>query len=305
MDERMALRSHVRGAYDLQKLRIMLGNRIVANYKAKMGQKPGKPESEMDAEGKAVLAEIRGAFDSMTGGLLALPTNITKGFKKGDPIISGVAMFTLVAEYLEIEATEKRHFKMLEHILADFPIWTEFLKGVKGCGPAMAGVIISEIDIHKARHPSSIHKYAGLDVAQDGHGRSRKKEHLVEREYVDRDGKNQMRVGITFNPFLKTKLTGVLATSFLRAGKDNKYPAIYYAYRHRMENHEKWGEHNDKIKGETGKAITSKGKRHNMSMRYMIKMFLIDLHVAWRGLEGLPVSEPYSVAKLGRRPHGE
>ena len=46
----------------------------------------------------------------------------------------------------------------------------------------MAGVLISEFDIHRARYPSSMWKYAGLDVARDGRGRSRKAEHLVEVE---------------------------------------------------------------------------------------------------------------------------
>jgi hypothetical protein len=52
----------------------------------------------------------------------------------------------------------------------------------------MAGVILSEIDITKAEYPSSLHKYAGLDVAGDGQGRSRKKEHLEESDYIDKDG---------------------------------------------------------------------------------------------------------------------
>ena len=42
-----------------------------------------------------------------------------------------------------------------------------------------------------------------------------------------------------------------------------------------------------------------------MATRYAVKMFLRDLWVAWRQLEGLPVSEPYEVAFLGRRPHGD
>jgi len=72
----------------------------------------------------------------------------------------------------------------------------------------MAGVLISEIDIHKSRYPSSLWRYAGLDVAEDGKGRSRHKEHLVPIEYVDKDGNPAVRQGITYNPFLKTKLMG-------------------------------------------------------------------------------------------------
>jgi hypothetical protein len=76
-----------------------------------------------------------------------------------------------------------------------------------------------------------------------------------------------------------------LATSFVRAG-DNPYREIYDNYKNRLENNPK---HEEK----------SKGHRHNMALRYMIKRFLVDLHKTWRALEGLSVSEEYSVAKLG------
>lgn len=40
-----------------------------------------------------------------------------------------------------------------------------------------------------------------------------------------------------------------------------------------------------------------------MSLRYMMKMFVRNLWTTWRNLEGLPVDEPYEVAKLGNTPH--
>ncbi len=46
------------------------------------------------------------------------------------------------------------------------------------------------------------------------------------------------------------------------------------------------------------------GHRKNMAIRYMVKMFLKDLWVAWRTLEGLPVTPDYAEAKLGLK-HGE
>ena len=50
------IRVMVRGAYDLQKLRIQIGNRIVGNFKAKLGQAPGESEDEsLDAEGKKIM----------------------------------------------------------------------------------------------------------------------------------------------------------------------------------------------------------------------------------------------------------
>jgi hypothetical protein len=193
----------------------------------------------------------------------------------------------LVDQYMTLEKDEAKHFRQLGKVLEDFSVYTDFLKDVKGVGPAMAGVIISEIDISRAKYSSSIWKYAGLDVASDGKGRSRKAEHLEESEYVASDGTTKTKKGITFNPFLKTKLVGVLGSAFLRAGKvNNPYRDIYDNYRHRLDNNPA---HDEK----------SKGHKHNMAIRYMIKMFIIDLYVAWKECEGQEVFVPYHEAKLG------
>ncbi len=169
----------------------------------------------------------------------------------------------------------------------------------------MAGVIISEIDISKAKYPSSLWAYAGLDVGSDGQGRSRRKEHLVDRTYINKAGNEATRVGITFNPFLKTKLMGVLASSFLRV-KDSPYADIYRAYKHRLENHPKYGIANDaarvaEVKEKDDHKYAPKGHRHNMALRYMVKRFLVDLYNNWRRLEGLPVAPEYSEGKLGMK----
>ncbi|MCC6490689.1 MAG: transposase [Candidatus Hydrogenedentes bacterium] len=278
-----SMRIVVRGMYDIQKLRIQMGNRVVGNFKVKLGQAPGESEDELDKVGQEILARLRKSYRKITDGVKTFPREATF---KGDGVIDTYSELRLVKGLFDLEYAENQQEKTIKSMLSGFAIWNEFLHGVPGVGPLMAGVIISEIDIHKAQYPSSLWAYAGLDVAQDGNGRCRKKEHLVERDYVNKEGEPAKRVGITFNPFLKTKLVGVLASSFLRAG-DNKYSAIYRDYKNRLENHEV---HKEK----------TKGHRHNMAMRYMIKMFLVDLHMEWRRIEGLPVSEPYSVAKLGK-----
>ena len=129
-------------------------------------------------------------------------------------------------------------------------------------------------------------------------GRSRRAEHLVPRVYVDKNGEEKTKQSITFNPWLKTKLIGVLASSFLRRA-DSPYRAIYDQYKFRIENHERHGIVNDKVKDDQGRFIASKGHRHNMAMRYMMKMFIkAELYVPWRKIEGLPVSLSYQDAKL-------
>jgi hypothetical protein len=227
-----------------------MGNRIVGNFKTKLGQEPGHKENEIDAEGKLILQNMRVSYKKLTDGVTTFPrqTNF-----KGDEVISTYTELCLLGQYVDLEASEKQHFSRLGNVLKEYPIFTQFLDGVKGIGPAMAGVIVSEIDISKAEYPSSLWAYAGLDVAANGAGRSRKKEHLVEREYVDRDGNPATRVGITFNPFLKTKLVGVLGSSFLRAG-DNPYRVIYDNYKHRLEHSPA---HQEKTKGRFRRALST------------------------------------------------
>lgn len=276
------IRVIVRGAYDVQKLRIQMGNRIVQNFKAKLGQKPSEKEDTMDKEAIALLADLRVRYEKLTDGVVGLPRQKTF---KGDEVISTFTELCLIAQYFEIVEDEAMHFQRMNHILKEYPIFNKFLNKVKGIGPAMAGVLISEIDIEEAEYPSSLWKYAGLDVAPDGTARSRQKHHLVKVKYLDKKGNEQEKNSITFNPFLKTKLLGVLAGSLIRSG-NKEYRTIYDNYKHRLDN---MPAHKDK----------TKLHKHRMALRYMIKRFLVDLYKEWRTLEGLPVAEEYSVAKLG------
>jgi hypothetical protein len=278
------IRVMVRGAYDIQKLRIQMGNRIVANWKAKLGQAPSATEETLDEAEKNLLDNLRESYKKLADGVATLPRQSTF---KGDELISTYTELVLIDQYIGLEKQEATQFSRLGNVLKDFPIYNEFLVNVYGIGPAMAGVILSEINIHAAEYPSSLWKYAGLDVAGDGQGRSRRKEHLVESTYIDADGVEQKKNGISFNPFLKTKLVGVLGSSFIKQSAAKcQYRKIYDDYKHRLEN-------------SPAHADKSKGHRHNMAVRYAVKRFLADLYVAWRTLEGLPVANEYSVDKLG------
>ena len=315
------IRAFVQGAYDLQNLRISAGNRLAANFRTKLGIPPNTKEADADKEVVKILDTIRASYRKLTDGLkMEIPS--ARAFK-GDEIISDYGELCLVNLYIKVEKDEDSHFRRLKALLDDIPIWSNYLKTLPGCGPAMAGVMISELDPHKARHASSFWKYAGLDVAkyylatkegkkdvgisivdleaiteheangwtltESWSGRSRRAEHLIIKEYLDKDKKPATRKAITFNPWLKTKLY-VLAGCLIKQG--GTYKDIYDGYKHRLENRPDW-------------ADKTKGHRHNAAMRYMIKMFLADLWAFWRNLEGLPVSEPYAVAKLGLRPHGQ
>ena len=223
------IRTLVRGIYNIQKLRVQMGNRLVGNFKVKLGQAPSEPEGTLDKQDEAFLARLRKDFLKITDGVLTLPTR--KKFKS-EGVIDNYTELCLVSSYVNLAKEEENQFKYLGKVLSDFPIWVEFLDKVKGVGPAMAGVLLSEIDISKAKYPSSLFKLAGIDVASDGKGRSRRKEHQVDVEYIDKEGKPATKKGITFNPFLKTKLCGVLGAAFLKAGeKNNPYREIIVTHR--------------------------------------------------------------------------
>jgi len=245
-------------------------------------------EIEMDKEAKQYLIDIRKHFKLITDGLLTIPT--VRQFK-ADGVFDDYTEINLAGLYTRLYEDEQLQIKRLEGVLKDFPIWNEFLLGIRGVGPMMGGVIISALDPYKAKYPSSFHKYIGIDVV-NGVGRTRKKEHLEETEYTDKDGNIKTKMGITFNPWAKTKIVGVLGSSFIKQPADKcKYRKVYDDYKFRLQ-------HRVDLKEESKLHI------HNMANRYMIKIFMIDLHMKWREIEGLEVSLPYAEAKLGYK-HGK
>jgi hypothetical protein len=277
--QKSMLKASVNGFYSIQKTRIRVGNNIVSNFKTKIGQAPGKSEKDdLDADAKLLLKNLRLSYRKITDGV----TSMTPRKFKEDGLISDFTEFCLVQQYIDLDAAEKSAFKQIAYAVRGFEIYRTFLENVKGVGPTMAAVIISGFDIHKAEYPSSLWRYSGLDVV-NGSGRSRKKEHLVEQTYLDSDGKEQTKKGISFNPFLKTKLIGVLGSSFVKT--NGVYRTVYDEYKHRITHM-------------PAHAEKSKGHLNNMAIRYTVKRFLVDLYYNWRKLEGLPVADEYSMAKL-------
>jgi hypothetical protein len=191
----------------------------------------------------------------------------------------------------------------MQATLDDIPIYQEFLQHERGIGPALAAVLVTYFDPHKARHVSGFWKYAGLDVAPDGVARSRRKEHLIERQYIDRNGMEAVRLSATYNPWLRMKLLGGLAPSFLRSASPRR--ALYDNYRHRIQTDP--DRHKVSV-AEWKRAFRAEedvrnlwppGRIHKAALRYMVKIFLIDLWKKWRALEGLPVSQTYHEARRG------
>lgn len=110
---------------------------------------------------------------------------------------------------------EKSTLKEVERLLKPIPIY-KWLKAQKGCGPTMAGVIISEIDISKAHTVSALWKYCGLSC---------------EGGVADRPKRGQK---LTYNPFVKTKLVGVLGSCMIKA--NSPWRSFYDNYKTRKKN---------------------------------------------------------------------
>ena len=193
-----------------------------------------------------------------------------------------IAMLKYLDEHRDyVFEFEQNLEKEITKIINNHPLWQVFLKNVKGCGPIMAAVIITEFDIHKAPTVSNLCSFAGLAPGKD-----RKKK-----------GKK-----CPYNQFLRSKLCGVLASRFI-ISKSVPYSGYYYREKQRLENSDvlvpevKKGGKIEMVKW----CEATKNHRHKAAIRKMIKAFLKDLYVVWRELEGLPVRKPYEEEYLGKK----
>lgn len=326
------IRPMVRGIYDLQMLRTQTGLRLAANFRARLKRHEDDEELGVDEEGelgpkaKSIIEELKAAYKTLTSGIARnrhLPEK--EGFV-GTELIATFPELVLVHQFVALEREEKRQFRDLEQMLPEVPIYREWLADQVGVGPAMAGVIISTLDPHKAKYISSFWKYAGLDVVTTtcqncngagclccentglrSRGRSRREEHLVDREYTNKRGKTAIRKSVSYEPWLKTKLF-VLATSFMRS--KSPWVEVYNARKHRVmtdPNRIKIALADWKKAFDAGEPINHTwppGRVDLDAKRYMIKQFLAALWVKWRELEGLPVTLSYNEARRGYG-HGE
>jgi len=198
---------------------------------------------------------------------------------------------------------EKEIAKMLKKALKEFPIYTEYLADIKGVGEVAAGWIIGEFDINRATTVSKLWQFSGLNP---GMVKGQKRVDIADGTftYVRTDTMvrgDRLTAGFVapFNKRLRTALVGVMADGFIK--QQNIYCLdYYYPYKIRLEHEAGVPANADPAKAKPWSDV-SKGHRDRAAKRYMVKMFLQDLYVAWRNIEGLPVREPYREEYLGRK----
>jgi len=215
--------------------------------------------------------------------------------------------------------------KKLRQVLKRFSIYTEFLSTVKGVGEIAAGWIIAEYDIHQADTVSKLWQFTGLNPGMvPGKKRVENKDgtfSLVHTGEMVRGDRLTPGHVAPFNKRLRTAMVGVLADGLIKANlryrnaEDKEYEEAQTCFRRIKDGKkqviasaESYGllylEYKQRLTNEAGWVEESPGHRDRAAKRYMIKMFLRDLYVAWRTLEGLPVRKPYQEAYLGHK-HGE
>lgn len=322
--QKVLLRQLVGNVYDAQTTRIAMGNRLIACFR-ELGIIVGKDPESLDLQSQKIgakhaaaskknevdEAEVKEKEEKENNKLLvrildeyALVSktyaekfdsrgSIVKALKVMDDLtfLKTEFAYNMVSMFGQMMKTEQMMLDLCAKEVKKHPLWDKFFKDVKGCGPLMAAVCIAYLDPYKARYASSFWKYAGLDVVLDekgAHGRSRRDAGMV--SYIDKDGKEAQKRGLGYNPFVKTKLIGVLGSSFLRAGSEATYAKVYYDYKNRLQNRPDCAELRPAV-------------IHRRAIRYAVKMFLRDLWKVWRELEGLPVGDDYAVAKLDMEPH--
>src|SRR5262245_13294634 len=186
-----SLRVTVKSAYALQKLRMQTGLRLCANLRAKLKGTVGDdglldPETEeLSADAQKLIAELYVVYKRLTDGVAKRRTLPRERGFVGESIISDFAELVIAHTYFEILRQEREQFRLLGEVLDTLPIYVHWLKPQEGIGPAMAGILVTYFDIHKADYPSKFWAFSGLDVGPPINGvsmaRSRRKEHLVER----------------------------------------------------------------------------------------------------------------------------
>lgn len=204
--------------------------------------------------------------------------------------------YSLLEDYsVDTRNKELEFFAKLEERVKESPEWKYFLEGVKGCGPTMAAVLISEIDIEKATTMSKIWQYAGMNNGLVRGKKKNSKGEIIETEDMIQGDRLTAGYLCPYNKYLKTKMLGVLADCFIKCNSPYRF---YYEWRkHRTANSSK------EYKDGRPWSEETKAHIHNDAIRYMMKMFLRDYYFAVRNIYGLPTRVDYAEEYLGRKHH--
>jgi hypothetical protein len=233
----------------------------------------------------------------------------------------------------ELEVGAEKHVTaaLKSHIMWDW------LSAIRGMGPRMAGVLLSEVDINRAPTVSSLWRHAGCAPvpAADEEEAYR----VLVASLGGLEAEIAARLGVAVQEYRS------FSSSAPSALEDVQAKDLWAAY---LEKREQLGritmvaerprkgeklKYNKFLKTKLLGVMAdnflmlnspyrrfydeykhrkdsagwgkSKGHRHNAAKRYMVKMFLQDFWVEWRTRANLPVRVPYSNEYLGKVHQGK
>ena len=174
----------------------------------------------------------------------------------------------------------------ISQLLKGHPAY-DWFSCVKGIGKENIGKVVGLIDIERAPTISALWKFCGFSVEN---GQSPKRIKGEKLSYNSRLRSMCWRVG---SSLMKAK--GKFYDYYLN--EKGKYIQKYENEGRAIVPATKLPKEGGK-KTETEEYI-SEGHVHNQALRKMIKLFLACLWLVWREAEGLPVTAPYAIDKLG------
>ena len=275
MPSTSSIRFLVEQYYDIQKLRIMAFNGLVAWCKAQDSQtgseihvtSASRPAPETHVKrashdsAETQVSDARGRYADEARSLIsAEPESLPR------------EIADLIWYCNHLRDTERALARRLDLWSREHPLRENYLSTVKGIGPIFSSGLIAWLEpISRFDNISRLWKYCGLAPGQ----RRRKGE----------------RAG--YNPRLKTFMWKIAASFEKQNAARCKYRRIY-------DEKKSYYASRPDLKEAVDKKV--KGARQHirlMAMRYTVKRFLADLWLVWRKMEGLPVTKPYAIDILG------
>jgi len=156
VDYKEALRRTVRYFYDLQKLRISFGNRSEdpEDYRVVTDKKTGKEKRVKKKPGKGKgLAALESMLEDFQK---KAPKDATEEGKPAPKVLDDLDRLFLRHQAHALQLLETTTLERIQSLLDGVPIYEQFLKGVKGCGPTMSGVLLSEITLWRRVDPERL-----------------------------------------------------------------------------------------------------------------------------------------------------
>ena len=202
----------------------------------------------------------------------------------------------------------------IEEQLVNFPIYTKWLCEVYGMGPVVCAYIVTSINVKVredrglgATKPSNVIRYAGLAVINDKlERRSKARDEDGNAKASGFNGDLRVRIYQAFCAMMKNVNKGRVPRGEYTSvpARSNKYLKIYVHARHSFLSRPNINRATMKMrvpddkKGGT-KEVSARGAAHSYGWHKAMRVFLNDLYIVWRSLEGLPVWHDWYAMQRG------